>query len=92
MLETPQNIGPTDVFSETLTYDCSSALDDGVPGEKGHLPLKNGDAPPLLLKNVPKWAKTALFAFFFGGASSFLAGGVISPQGSGHSTQNYNRK
>ena len=28
-LETPPNLGPTDVFSKTLTYDCSSALNDG---------------------------------------------------------------
>ena len=40
VLETRPNLGPTDVISKKPTYDCSSAMNDEVSGEKVQLLLK----------------------------------------------------
>ena len=58
-------LGPLDFFSKKTTYNCSSALNENVPGEKRYLVhLKNVDAPTILTKNGLSWAKMELFCFF----------------------------
>ena len=43
-VKTPPYLGPTDVFSKKPTCDCSSALNEQIPGEKGQITLKTADS------------------------------------------------
>ena len=52
-------------FSIKLTYDCSSVLNDKIPGEKRHLSSKTVVPQQFCQKNSSSWAKTALFLLFW---------------------------
>ena len=58
-------LGPTDVFSTRLAYDCSSALNNEVPGDRVHLISKTVVLQWFCQKNHQNRAKTALFCFFW---------------------------
>ena len=66
-IRTSPYLGPSDVFSETFTYDCSFALNKEVSEEKSHLLSKMAAIEQFFWKTAQVGQKRHFFAFFVGG-------------------------
>ena len=82
---------PGGSFSKKATYNCSSALNDEVPGEKWHLISKMVVLQQICHKTARVGQKRHFFGFLVG-ALPLLRWGVVSSRGNDCSTQNYKRK
>ena len=87
-IKRPSYLRPMTFFSKAPTYDCSSALNDEVPGEKVHLVSKTLTPRRFCQKTAQNWAKNTFLLFLLGP----LRRDTLSHRGICHSTQNYRRK
>ena len=77
--ETAPNLGPTEEFSKKPTYDCSSAMNDEVSGEKVQLPLKTAVPRHFCWKTARVGQKMALLRFLQRGIAVFRRSCSFSP-------------